>query len=58
MDKLYIIIPAYNEEENIEAVVNDWYPVIASHDGGGASRLVVINDGSKDSTYEKLTELD
>ena len=57
MDKLYIIIPAYNEEENIEAVVNDWYPVIASHDGGGASRLVVINDGSKDSTYEKLTEL-
>ena len=57
MDKLFIIIPAYNEEENIEAVVDDWYPVIERHNGEGNSRLVVINDGSKDSTFEKLKEL-
>ncbi|MCR4740628.1 MAG: glycosyltransferase family 2 protein [Lachnospiraceae bacterium] len=57
MDILYIVIPAYNEEENIENVVNDWYPVIEEHNGGGASRLVVINDGSKDSTYDKLLKL-
>ena len=27
MDKLYIVVPAYNEEENIEALINDWYPI-------------------------------
>ncbi len=55
MDKLYIVIPAYNEEENIEAVVNDWYPVVEKI--GGESRLVIINDGSKDSTYDKMLAL-
>ncbi|MBE6805919.1 MAG: glycosyltransferase family 2 protein [Ruminococcaceae bacterium] len=57
MDKLYIIIPAYNESENIENLINDWYPIIEEHSGGGESRLVVIDDGSKDSTYELLCEL-
>lgn len=52
MDKLYIVIPAYNEAENIEGVINDWYSVIEKHSGNGESRLVVINDGSKDNTYE------
>lgn len=55
MDKLYIVIPAYNEEENIEAVVADWYPV--AEKAGAESRLVIVDDGSKDSTYAKLTEL-
>ena len=55
MDKLYIVIPAYNEEENIESVVNDWYPVVEK--AGGESRLVVIDDGSHDSTYKKMQEL-
>ena len=52
MDILYIIIPAYNEEENIEQVVEDWYPVIEKHNGERRSRLVVIDDGSIDRTYE------
>lgn len=55
MDKLYIVIPAYNEEENIESVVKDWYPVVQRING--ESRLIVVDDGSKDSTYERLTEL-
>ncbi|MGN0506727.1 MAG: glycosyltransferase family 2 protein [Lachnospiraceae bacterium] len=55
MDKLYIVIPAYNEEENIEAVVKDWYPVVERT--GTEGRLVIVDDGSKDSTYAKLTEL-
>lgn len=55
MDKLYIVIPAYNEEENIEAVINDWYPVVEKI--GNGSRLVIIDDGSKDSTYAKMYEL-
>lgn len=57
MEKLYIIVPAYNESENIENLVKDWYPVIEKHSENGQSRLVVVNDGSKDNTYELLCEL-
>lgn len=56
MDKLYIVIPAYNEQDNIEQVINDWYPVVEKHNTEGESRLVVIDDGSKDSTYDKIKE--
>ncbi|MCR5585183.1 MAG: glycosyltransferase family 2 protein [Lachnospiraceae bacterium] len=55
MDKLYIIIPAYNERDNIENVVNDWYPVVEKY--GVDSKLVIVNDGSKDDTYEILQKL-
>ena len=52
MDCLYIVIPAYNEEENISRVIEDWYPIVAKHDSMGKSRLTIINDGSKDKTGE------
>lgn len=52
MEKLYIVIPAYNEEETIEKVARDWHEVAKKT--GSSSRLVVIDDGSKDRTYEKL----
>ena len=51
-DILYIIVPAYNEEENIKKVINEWYPIIEKYNGANKSRLVIINDGSKDNTYE------
>ena len=54
---LFIIIPAYNEEQNIERCVNDWYPVVEEHNEDGNSRLVIVNDGSKDRTFDKLQEL-
>lgn len=50
MDKLYIVIPAYNEEANVGAVIKDWYPIVEKI--GNGSRLVIIDDGSKDSTYQ------
>jgi glycosyltransferase involved in cell wall biosynthesis len=53
-EKLYIVMPAYNEEENIKSVVDAWYPIIEKI--GGDSRLVIINDGSKDHTYEMMQE--
>ena len=56
-DVLYMIIPAYNESANIEALVDDWYPVIEAHDGGGRSRMVIIDDGSKDDTFAILQKL-
>lgn len=52
MDKLYIVIPAYNEEENIQQVIEDWYPIVEKYHGKGESRLVIIDDGSKDNTYQ------
>lgn len=55
MDKLYIVIPAYNEEETIEAVIREWIEVVKCR--GKDSRLVVIDDGSKDSTFRKMEEL-
>lgn len=35
MDSLYIVMPAYNEEANIERVVRLWYPLL----GGGIGRV-------------------
>lgn len=54
-DKLYIVMPAYNEEANIETVVAEWHPIVENI--GPDCRLVVVNDGSKDKTYDKLLEL-
>jgi glycosyltransferase involved in cell wall biosynthesis len=54
VDKLYIIIPAYNEEANIRNVIKDWYKVVEKV--GNGSRLVIIDDGSKDSTYQIMVE--
>lgn len=56
MEKLYIIVPAYNEAENIRQLIDDWYPIVEKHNGDGASRLVIINDGSRDNTYEIMQE--
>lgn len=54
MDILYIVIPAYNEEENIKTVISDWYQIIETYSGNGRSRLVVVNDGSTDQTQAIL----
>jgi glycosyltransferase involved in cell wall biosynthesis len=54
-DSLYIVMPAYNEEANIEEVVKEWHEVVTNV--GPESKLVVVNDGSKDNTYGKLLEL-
>lgn len=55
MDRLYIVIPAYNESENIEKVVKEWHCVAKRY--GRDSKLVVINDGSKDNTLELLQDM-
>lgn len=52
MDTLYIVIPAYNEEENIKQVIEAWYPIIERHNNNNLSKLVIIDDGSKDETYK------
>ena len=49
-DILYIVVPAYNEEENILNVIEQWYPIVEKYNGKGKSRFVILNDGSKDNT--------
>ncbi|MBP3771983.1 MAG: glycosyltransferase family 2 protein [Treponema sp.] len=52
---LYIVLPAYNEEENIESVVRSWYAILSGKDE--ESRIVVADSKSKDKTHEKLLAL-
>ncbi len=52
MDKLYIVIPAYNEQDTILSVVDQWYPIVKK--GGDGSKLVIIDDGSRDDTLKLL----
>jgi glycosyltransferase involved in cell wall biosynthesis len=54
-ETLFIVMPAYNEEENIKKVVSDWYPMLEYGDEN--SRLVVSDGGSKDKTLDILYEL-
>jgi glycosyltransferase involved in cell wall biosynthesis len=55
MEILYIIMPAYNEEANIKKTIEEWYPIIPAI--GNNSKLVIVDDGSKDSTAAKVNEL-
>lgn len=55
-EKLYIVIPAYNEQENIRNVIEEWYPIVEKYDMNQESRLVIIDDGSKDNTYHIMQE--
>ncbi len=54
-NSLYIIIPAYNEEANVKQLIDDWYPVVENYNDGN-SKLIVIDDGSTDNTYQVLQE--
>ena len=55
MGKLFIVMQAYNEEANIEKVVKQWHPVVEKI--GGNSKLVIFDDGSKDTTYSIMQKL-
>ena len=55
MDSLYIVMPAYNEEANIENTVKMWYGILEGKDE--ASRLVIADSGSSDNTHGILLNL-
>lgn len=59
MEKFFIVMPAYNEEENIQNVVAQWYPIIDKINGMAdcEASLVIANDGSKDKTLSMMNEL-
>ena len=49
-----LVIPSFNEEENIENTVETLKKVLGSEDFD--YELVFVNDGSSDKTFEKITE--
>lgn len=55
MEKLYVVMPAYNEEANIEETVKTWYRIL--YGKSEESRLVIADSGSDDSTHEILEKL-
>ena len=55
MDSLYIVMPAYNEAENIRSVVKSWYPLLSGK--SDTSRLLIADSGSTDKTSEILLTL-
>lgn len=58
MSKIYFVMPAYNEEENIGFTIGSWYSVVEKlHALGEEARLVVANDGSKDNTFAIMERL-
>jgi len=50
-----IIIPVYNESESIGYLLDEVINVMSSHEFN--FELIVVNDGSKDNTYQVLKEL-
>ena len=58
MDTIYFVLPAYNEEANIENVIKQWHPVCEKIEAeGNEAKLVIANDGSKDKTFAILQGL-
>jgi dolichol-phosphate mannosyltransferase len=55
VNKLYIVMPVYNEEGVIAKVVDEWHAVVESV--GNDSKLVIFNDGSQDNTLGVLEKI-
>ena len=54
--ELALVVPVYNEQEAIIAVLREWREEFQRHSSNFL--ILVINDGSSDGTAEKLATLD
>lgn len=54
MNKLMVVLPAYNEEENIEILVKNWqqHKSTIFDKYGLELKIVIVNDGSRDKTLK------
>ena len=54
-NKLFLVMPAYNEEANIEKVVKEWLKILDY--GSNDSKFVIADSGSVDNTHQILEKL-
>ena len=54
-DKISVIIPVYNESESISLLIDEIQQVMLLNKLD--YEIIVVNDGSKDKTYEVLTDI-
>jgi dolichol-phosphate mannosyltransferase len=52
---LSVVVPVYNEIENLEAMIEELHGVLAA--GARSFEVVVVDDGSRDGTAEMLAKL-
>ena len=61
MDTLFLVIPCYNEEEVLEdttsKLLDKLYFLIGQNAVSDSSRILYVNDGSKDRTWDIIEEL-
>ena len=61
MDTLYLVIPCYNEEEVLpetsKQLLAKMQSLMAAEKISEKSRIVFVNDGSKDRTWEIIQAL-
>ena len=53
--ELSIVIPVYNEEENVEPLIGEIEGVLAA--AGKTYEIIAVDDGSKDHTFKLLRQL-
>jgi uncharacterized protein (TIRG00374 family) len=55
--KVSIVIPAHNEEGNLETLISELVPVLQKHDEMQDYEIVIVNDNSTDRTPEIIEGL-
>ena len=61
MTKLYLAIPCYNEEDvlwdSAEKLLNKYYDMMSAETISPDSKIVFIDDGSRDKTWDIISDL-
>ena len=54
---LSVVAPAFNEEESLPSVVEDWVNILSNSPMIDSYEIVICDDGSSDSTPSVLNDL-
>ena len=57
VERLWVVMPAYNEQASLRSVLAEWIPVLRSVVGTGRVTFSALNDGSSDQTGDILRQM-